>query len=258
MVAKILIVYQFNFLAPRSIRGWPRPRSKRTKKAPRERPGRAASQRGKGARRAGGDKRRARPNERDRSRIVPRLHESEAYCFFVIGVTGCEPPVDFGPGVTPELFSSFCVAVLELLAAVEPIFGVAPEVCPLPASLVDTAPLIGPLPASIFDCANAGAERPTATAAARKVVPNEDMTISFDKGTRGINPLLGTEFRRPCRDQWRRLGYRANAQQAKAIPANDLGQEAGNLHLIPSEKGRPEGRPVAKQNGRRVAPTAGL
>jgi hypothetical protein len=28
------------------------------------------------------------------------------YCFFfgVIGVTGCAPPVDFGPGVTPALF----------------------------------------------------------------------------------------------------------------------------------------------------------
>jgi hypothetical protein len=38
--------------------------------------------------------------------------------------------------VTPALFSSFCVAVLELLAAVEPIFGVAPEVGPLPASTV--------------------------------------------------------------------------------------------------------------------------
>jgi hypothetical protein len=86
----------------------------------------------------------------------------------VIGVTGCDPPVDFGPGVTPALFSSFCVAVSELPAAVEPIFGVAPEVGPLPASLVDTAPLVGPLPASIFDCANAGAETPIATAAASK------------------------------------------------------------------------------------------
>ena len=29
------------------------------------------------------------------------------YCFFaeVAGVTGCAPPVDFGPGVAPALFS---------------------------------------------------------------------------------------------------------------------------------------------------------
>jgi hypothetical protein len=121
---------------------------------------------------------------------APLIFENEAYCFFVIGVTGCEPPVDFGPGVTPALLSSFCVAVLELPAAVEPIFGVAPEVGPLPASLADTAPFVGPLPASIFDCANAGAERQSATADARNVVPNEDMTISFDKGARQINPHL--------------------------------------------------------------------
>jgi hypothetical protein len=76
----------------------------------------------------------------------------DAHCFFVIGVTGCEPPVDFGPGVTPALFSSFCVPVLELPAVVDPIFGLAPEVGRLPASLVDTAPFVGPLPASIFDC----------------------------------------------------------------------------------------------------------
>jgi hypothetical protein len=93
-------------------------------------------------------------------------------------MTGCEPPVDFGPGVTPALLS---VESLELLAAVESVFGLAPAVGPLPASLVDTAPFVGPLPASIFDCANAGTERPIATAAASKVVPNEkNMTISFD------------------------------------------------------------------------------
>lgn len=66
------------------------------------------------------------------------------YCFFsgIAGVTGCAPPVDFGPGVTPALFS---VELLELLAAAASLSGIAPFVGPLPASLVDVAPFVGPL-----------------------------------------------------------------------------------------------------------------
>ena len=173
--SKILIVYQ-QFSTRRAARNGRAIAREAHKKAPR------ACQRGirSGAkRRAQGWGQKGAPDQTNAidGGLFPAalFFESEAYCFFVIGVTGCEPPVDFGPGVTPALFSSFCVAVLELPAAVEPIFGVAPEVGPVPASLVDTAPL----PASIFDCANAGAERPIATAAASKVVPNEDMTISL-------------------------------------------------------------------------------
>ena len=45
----------------------------------------------------------------------------DPYCFFWgIGVTGCEPPVDFGPGVTPALLS---VESVELPVAVESLFG---------------------------------------------------------------------------------------------------------------------------------------
>jgi hypothetical protein len=95
------------------------------------------------------------------------------YCFFsgVIGVTGCAPPVDFGPGVTPALFS---LASLDS-AAVMSVFGFAPFVGPLPASSVDTAPFVGPLPASAFGCANAGAERPTAIAEMSKLPRNKNM-----------------------------------------------------------------------------------
>jgi hypothetical protein len=96
----------------------------------------------------------------------------EASCFFsgVIGVTGCAPPVDFGPGVTPALFSvAFAAAVLSA-------FGFAPFVGPLPASSVDTAPFVGPLPASAFGCASAGAERPTVIAEISKVPRNKDMS----------------------------------------------------------------------------------
>jgi hypothetical protein len=78
----------------------------------------------------------------------------QSYFFFsgIAGVAGCEPPVDLGPGVTPALFSEalFSAGPLELLAAVEPVFGLAPLVGPLPASFVDMAPLVGPLPASAF------------------------------------------------------------------------------------------------------------
>jgi hypothetical protein len=67
----------------------------------------------------------------------------------IAGATGWEPPVDFGPGVTPALFPT---ELLELLAEVELLFGLAPLVGPLPASFVDTAPLVGPLPASAVGC----------------------------------------------------------------------------------------------------------
>ena len=126
------------------------------------------------------------------------LGDVHVHCFFVIGVTGCKPPVDFGPGVTPALFSSFWVAVLELLAAVEPIFGVAPAVGPLPASFVDTAPFVGPLPASPFDCANAGADTPIATMAAsaplvRRVNPSGRMEFHIARlfSKRPRRPLDG-------------------------------------------------------------------
>jgi hypothetical protein len=97
----------------------------------------------------------------------------EASCFFsgVIGVTGCAPPVDFGPGVTPALFS---MASLDL-AAVVSVFGFAPLVGPLPASSVDTVPFVRPLPASAFGCANAGSERPTAIAEMGRLPRNNDV-----------------------------------------------------------------------------------
>lgn len=119
-----------------------------------------------------------------------------AYCFFsgVIGVTGCEPPVDFGPGVTPALFSSSCEA-LELLA-VEPVFGLAPVVGPLPASFVDTAPAVGPLPASPFDCANAGADRPSAMRAVSKLLLSEDMATSVGESSE-VNPIGRAKVPRP-------------------------------------------------------------
>ena len=105
---------------------------------------------------------------------LPTPPVGKAYCFFsgIAGVTGCEPPVDFGPGVTPALFS---VEPLESLAAVESEFGLAPFVGPLPASFVDVEPLVGPLPASAFGCAKAGNERPRATADKIKRLPNADM-----------------------------------------------------------------------------------
>jgi hypothetical protein len=102
------------------------------------------------------------------------------YCFLsgVAGVTGCDPPVDFGPGVTPALLS---VEPLESLAAVVLVFGLAPLVGPLPASFVDVVPLVGPLPASPFGCANTGADRPRAIAEMSKLLPNEDMATSLCK-----------------------------------------------------------------------------
>jgi hypothetical protein len=114
------------------------------------------------------------------------------YCFFsgVIGVTGCEPPVDFGPGVTPVLFS---VEPVELLAAVEPVLGLAPLVGPLPASFVDTAPLVGPLPASPFSCANAGCDRLRANTHASKLLLNEDMRTSCKRHLR-VNSIDCAEF----------------------------------------------------------------
>jgi hypothetical protein len=98
----------------------------------------------------------------------------EAYCFFsgVIGVTGCEPPLDFGPGVTPALLP---VESFESLVAVVSVFGFAPFVGPLPASFADAAPLVGPLPASAFGCANAGAKEPMAITEMSKLPRNKDM-----------------------------------------------------------------------------------
>jgi hypothetical protein len=83
--------------------------------------------------------------------------------------------------VTPALFSEvlFSVEPLELLAAVDPVFGWAPLVGPLPASFVDTAPLVGPLPASVFVCATAGADRAKAMTDIRKPLPNKDIRSSF-------------------------------------------------------------------------------
>jgi hypothetical protein len=83
------------------------------------------------------------------------------------------PPVDFGPGVTPALFS------VELSVAVEPVFGFAPVVGPLPASFVDSAPLVGPLPASDFGCANAGAVKPRAITSVSKPLFDENIGTSF-------------------------------------------------------------------------------
>lgn len=65
----------------------------------------------------------------------------------VAGVTGWEPPVDLGPGVTPAAFS---VEPAEPLIVVAFPFGFAPLAGPLPASFADAAPLVGPLPASAF------------------------------------------------------------------------------------------------------------
>jgi hypothetical protein len=99
---------------------------------------------------------------------------SKDYCFFsgIAGVAGCEPPVDFGPGVTPALFS---VDPLESLAAVESEFGFAPFVGPLPAPFVDVVPFVGPLPASAFGCAKADAEKPIAIIEMSKLLLNEDI-----------------------------------------------------------------------------------
>ena len=87
---------------------------------------------------------------------LPTPPVGKAYCFFsgIAGVTGCEPPVDFGPGVTPALFS---VEPLESLAAVESEFGLAPFVGPLPASFVDVEPpqeSIADNDATISKCCN--------------------------------------------------------------------------------------------------------
>jgi hypothetical protein len=94
-----------------------------------------------------------------------------SYCFFsgVIGVAGWAPPVDFGPGVTPALFSVVSMDSAAVLSA----FGFAPFVGQLPASSVEMAPFVGPLPASAFGCAKAGAERPTAIAEMSKL-PTEE------------------------------------------------------------------------------------
>ena len=99
--------------------------------------------------------------------------KASCYCFFsgVIGVTGCEPPVDFGPGVTSPLSA---VESFDAAAVVSE-FGFTPFVGPLPASSVDTAPFVGPLPASAFDCAKAGADRPRVIAEISKLLPNKDM-----------------------------------------------------------------------------------
>ena len=105
------------------------------------------------------------------------LRHSGYFFSGVAGVTGCEPPVDFGPGVTPALFS---VEPLELLADVESILGLAAFVGPLPASFVDVAPLVGPLPASAFGCANPGLDRPRTIAVASKLLFSMDISASFD------------------------------------------------------------------------------
>jgi hypothetical protein len=106
--------------------------------------------------------------------IARRVACRRGYCFFSggIGVTGCDPPVDFGPGVTPALLS---VEPFELLVAVVLVFGFAPLVGPPPASFAVAAPDVGPLPASAFGCANAGAERPTAITKTTKLPWNKDM-----------------------------------------------------------------------------------
>jgi hypothetical protein len=110
--------------------------------------------------------------------VADRRRDKQGYCFFsgIAGVTGCEPPVDLGPGVTPALLS---VEPVELLA-VELVFGFAPCVGPLPASFVDVVPLVGPLPASAFGCANAGADRLSAITHASKLLLNEDMKTSVE------------------------------------------------------------------------------
>jgi hypothetical protein len=93
----------------------------------------------------GGKASRAARNQQRRSKSSSRrkvhhptgdgLAVDEATVFSgVIGVTGCDPPVDFGPGVTPALLS---VETFELLVAFVSVFGLAPFVGPVPASSVD-------------------------------------------------------------------------------------------------------------------------
>ena len=55
-----------------------------------------------------------------------RFYERRCYYFFsgVIGITGCDPPVAFGPGVTPALLS---VEPFELLVAVVSELVLAPS-----------------------------------------------------------------------------------------------------------------------------------
>ena len=73
-----------------------------------------------------------------------RFYERRCYYFFsgVIGITGCDPPVAFGPGVTPALLS---VEPFELLVAVVSELVLAPFVGPLPASFAVAAPVPGEL-----------------------------------------------------------------------------------------------------------------
>ena len=91
----------------------------------------------------------------DRSQTAVAATSTSYFFSGVAGVTGQDPPVDFGPGVTPAAFSVDPAGSLAIVALV---FGLAPVVGPLPASFADAAPLVGPLPASDRkQHANAGA-----------------------------------------------------------------------------------------------------
>ena len=93
----------------------------------------------------------------------------------VIGVTGCEPPLDLGPGMTQALLS---VEAPPLLVEVVFVLVIAPFVGPLPASFAVPAPVVGLLPASAFGCANAGPERAIANTEISKLARNKDMQNS--------------------------------------------------------------------------------
>jgi hypothetical protein len=69
---------------------------------------------------------------------IRRVALPPPYCFLSeVEEVDCELPVEFGSVVTP-------------VESPAPVFGLAPGVGPLPASLVDAAPVVGPLPASAF------------------------------------------------------------------------------------------------------------
>lgn len=100
--------------------------------------------------------------------------------------------------------ADFCISCEEfvcefwpVVAPVEsaaPVFGFAPGVGPLPASLIDVAPLVGPLPASPFGCAKAvqGTER--AIAETSKHLPSENIYASLCELADSTRPIANSSW----------------------------------------------------------------
>jgi hypothetical protein len=95
-------------------------------------------------------------------------------------------PVCASPGGASR---SFCICCAEFVCefwpvvtpveSAELVFGLAPGVGPLPASLVDVAPFVGPLPASAFGCAYAARGTLRTIPDTSKVLANENMKASL-------------------------------------------------------------------------------